>query len=74
MIDSQQPNQSHTLGEPRMIDTTACINQCFTPRLTCPFNTGRHRCTHQNSLHSGLCSCRCGLKWDPEAIMIPPQP
>lgn len=50
-----------------------CEKECFTPRLVCVFSTsGRHRCIHGNSVHSGLCACRCGLKWDVDCVFILP--
>lgn len=48
-----------------------CTIRCFTPRLPCVFSEDdQHCCIRDNEIHSGLCVCRCGLKWDVDCLFI----
>ena len=50
----------------------SCTHRCFTPSLACVFSDGdgQHTCIRVNEVHSGLCSCRCGFKWDVDCLLV----
>lgn len=48
-----------------------CTNRCFTPSLACAFSADeQHACIRHNEVHSGLCACRCGFRWDVNCVFI----
>lgn len=47
-----------------------CGNVCGSPRLLCVVSGGGHHCIRDNEVHSGLCVCRCGLRWDVDCVFI----